>query len=54
VLRLAETASCRQRLEQYLTLSQFLAQALRHTISRVHHTHGFIGNVSFLWVTHET
>lgn len=33
----------RQASEQYLTDSQFLAQAFRHVISRPHATHGLLG-----------
>jgi hypothetical protein len=37
--------SARQRSLQYNTLSQFLAQLLRHTMSRPQTAHGFFGKL---------
>lgn len=40
-------ASPAQRSEQYFTLTQFFAQALRQTIGLPHWTHGFSGRCTF-------
>jgi hypothetical protein len=43
VLEGARDLSARQRSLQYKTLSQFLAQLLRHTMTRPQTMHGFCG-----------
>jgi hypothetical protein len=44
-LKGARDLSARQRSLQYKTLSQFLAQLLRHTMARPQTAHGFCGKL---------